>query len=61
MSNQKSVYVVDGGKGSAGKSTVTTAIIDTAIHFGMSALVVESDDSNPDIYKSHHAVASCEI
>jgi len=50
MSNK--VIIVGGGKGGVGKSTVTLAIVDTLLAADQPVLLVESDDSNPDVFKA---------
>ncbi len=46
------VIFIGGGKGGVGKSLVTMATVDVLLTRGESVLLVESDDSNPDVYKA---------
>jgi hypothetical protein len=47
----KKIIVVGGGKGGVGKSTTTLAVIDTLLNKAR-MIVVDADDSNPDVYKA---------
>jgi predicted ATP-dependent serine protease len=52
MSNEKNaLYIVGGGKGGVGKSTVTHALLDYLLKQDIDILYVETDSSNPDIFK----------
>lgn len=55
MSNNKrsKIYLVGGSKGGVGKSMVTMAVMDMLTERGEKILLVESDTSNPDVWKSH--------
>ena len=46
------IVFIGGGKGGVGKSLVTMATVDVLLTRGESVLLVESDDSNPDVYKA---------
>jgi hypothetical protein len=46
------IVMVGGGKGGVGKSTVVFSVVDLLITNGQTVVLVESDDSNPDTYKS---------
>lgn len=61
MSHHPKVYMVGGGKGGVGKSTVSFAMLDVLLTAGVDTLLVESDDSNPDVYKAHKDLLPCEI
>lgn len=54
------VIIVGGGKGGVGKSTTTLAIVDALLTNGKQVVVVESDDSNPDVYASLNGLVTCE-
>ncbi|KPC31075.1 Uncharacterized protein ABJ99_4891 [Pseudomonas syringae pv. cilantro] len=47
------IYVVGGGKGGVGKSFTTIALIDSLEQAGVKVLVIESDTSNPDVWKMY--------
>jgi MinD superfamily P-loop ATPase len=49
------IYWVGGGKGGVGKSMVSMALLDYLLSKGVPALLVESDTSNPDVYKASPA------
>ncbi len=55
------IIMIGGGKGGVGKSMVTMALIDALLTDGENIVVVESDDSNPDIYKAVNKLVPCEI
>lgn len=52
------IYIIGGGKGGVGKSAVVFALVDLLLVKGEKVVLVESDDSNPDTYKSLNGVAS---
>ncbi|WP_137808373.1 protein mobD [Pseudomonas sp. G(2018)] len=47
------IVVTGGSKGGVGKSMVTIALIDTALHEKKKVILIESDTSNPDVYKMY--------
>lgn len=47
------VYLIGGGKGGVGKSIVSMALIDYLKSQGEEVLLIETDTSNPDVYKSY--------
>jgi hypothetical protein len=55
------IIMVGGGKGGVGKSTVSIGVVDLLLTEGKKVVFVESDDSNPDAYKSLHALTASEI
>jgi hypothetical protein len=55
------IYWVGGGKGGVGTSMVSMALLDCMFHKGMPALFMESDTSNPDVYKAYRAVLPTEL
>lgn len=57
----KTTIVVGGGKGGVGKSTVTMALLDALRQEGHEPIYVETDDSNPDVYKAVNSTVPCEI
>ena len=55
------VIVVGGGKGGVGKSTVAIGVVDMLLAAGEKVVFVESDDSNPDAYKTLNTLTKSEI
>lgn len=55
------IFVVGGGKGGVGKTTVAMGVVDTLLTKGECVVVVESDDSNPDVYKSLDKIVECKL
>ena len=55
------IFMVGGGKGGVGKSTVSMALVDALMEKGEQIVLVESDDSNPDTYKAMQDLVTCEI
>ena len=51
---EKQIYLVGGSKGGVGKSLVSMALVDHLLESGESVLLVESDTSNPDVWKAYH-------
>ncbi|MBA6105292.1 nucleotide-binding protein [Pseudomonas monteilii] len=47
------IYVSGGSKGGVGKSIVTIALIDTAMHHKKKVILIEADTSNPDVWKMY--------
>lgn len=50
------IIFVGGGKGGVGKSIVTMAAVDVLLARGENVVLIESDDSNPDVYKALNAL-----
>lgn len=50
-----------GGKGGVGKTMITIAVVDALLARGESVVLVESDDSNPDAYKSLNKLVPCSL
>jgi cellulose biosynthesis protein BcsQ len=48
----ESIVLVGGGKGGVGKSTVTLGVLDCLRASGRRIIAIETDDSNPDVYKT---------
>ncbi len=57
----KRIYLVGGSKGGVGKSLVTMATVDYLQDQGESILVIESDTSNPDVWKTYHDCTLTEL
>ena len=55
------IFVVGGGKGGVGKSKVSGALVDVLIERGTDVLLVESDTSNPDVWKMYKDEVKCEL
>jgi len=49
----KNIYLIGGSKGGVGKSLVTMATVDYLQERGESVLLIESDTSNPDVWKAY--------
>ncbi|WP_082149705.1 P-loop NTPase [Bordetella pseudohinzii] len=50
---KKKIIIVGGGKGGVGKTMVCASLTDALMARGESVLLIESDTSNPDIYKMY--------
>jgi hypothetical protein len=48
------IFYVGGSKGGVGKSKLSFALIDYLIEREKKILLLETDTSNPDVYKAHH-------
>jgi len=57
----KKVILIGGGKGGVGKSTVSMATLDALRSSAHETIYVETDDSNPDVYKAVEKQISSEI
>lgn len=55
------IIFVGGGKGGVGKSIVTMATIDALLARGETVMLVESDDSNPDVYKALNEIVQSAV
>ena len=55
------LMMVGGGEGGVGKSTVAMALLDALRQEGHEPVYVETDDSNPDVYKAVSSTVRCEI
>lgn len=55
------IYLIGGSKGGVGKSMVSIALVDYLRTAGKKVLLIESDTSNPDVYKSHKDEVDCEL
>jgi hypothetical protein len=55
------IIVVGGGKGGVGKSTVSMALLDALLQSEEQPIYVETDDSNPDVYKAVNDQVPSEI
>jgi len=51
------LFYVGGGKGGVGKSIATFGLYDYLKNIGKSVVLVDTDTSNPDVFKSHENVA----
>lgn len=52
----KKIIFIGGSKGGVGKSAVASGVIDTLLEQGEKVLLIDTDTSNPDVYKSHKDV-----
>ena len=50
---KRNLYIIGGSKGGVGKSLVSMAVIDYLQGRGESVFLVESDTSNPDVWKAY--------
>lgn len=57
----KKIYLIGGSKGGVGKSMVSMATIDFLQEQGESILLIESDTSNPDVWKGYHDSVATEL
>lgn len=55
------IYYVGGSKGGVGKSKMCFALIDYLRDEGKKVLLLESDTSNPDVFKAHHSHADADL
>ena len=55
------IYWIGGGKGGVGKSMVSMALVDYLAAQGAPLFLVDSDTSNPDVYKSYREEVPCEL
>ncbi len=55
------IHVIGGGKGGVGKSTVAMGLLDGLMHAEHPTVYVETDDSNPDVYKAVRELVVSEI
>ena len=56
---QGKIVLIGGSKGGVGKSIVASALIDMMRHRNQPPIVVDSDTSNPDVYKCHKDILDC--
>lgn len=59
MNAKRKIYLVGGSKGGVGKSMVTMALLDFLKGRGDKLLLIESDTSNPDVYKAYREEVEC--
>lgn len=57
----KSIYLVGGSKGGVGKSMVSMSLIDYLHDRGEAILLIESDTSNPDVWKAYKDSTASEL
>lgn len=57
----KAIYVVGGSKGGVGKSLVSMALVDLLQEQRESVLLIESDTSNPDVWKCYRESVETEL
>ena len=55
------IYLVGGGKGGVGKSFTTVGLVDTLMQAGFKILLIESDTSNPDVWKMYKDEVECRL
>jgi hypothetical protein len=59
--NGKRIYLVGGSKGGVGKSLVSMSLIDHLQAAGEKTLLIESDTSNPDVWKCYKDAIQCQL
>jgi CO dehydrogenase nickel-insertion accessory protein CooC1 len=59
--NRRRIYWIGGCKGGVGKSMLTSATIDYLLDAGSQVVLVESDTSNPDVFKSYESLLPTEL
>lgn len=57
----KKIYQINGGKGGVGKSFACMALIDFLRQINEKVLVIETDTSNPDVYKIYNQLTDCSL
>ena len=57
----KNIYLIGGCKGGVGKSLVAMAAVDYLQELGETVLLIESDTSNPDVWKAYSESAETEL
>lgn len=57
----KKIYLVGGSKGGVGKSMVTMSLLNHLKDNGEDVLLIESDTSNPDVWKSYRDEVAAEL
>ena len=55
------IIIVGGGKGGVGKSTVVFSVVDFLLSKDKQVVLIESDDNNPDTYKSLNKLIKSEL
>lgn len=55
------IIFVGGSKGGTGKSIVCSTVLDYLMQKNMDPILVETDTSNPDVYKSHKTLSSLSV
>jgi hypothetical protein len=55
------IVIIAGGKGGVGKTVVTCVCASGAVSAGTSPVIVDCDDSNPDVYKSWRRSAESQV
>jgi CobQ/CobB/MinD/ParA nucleotide binding domain len=55
------IYMSGGGKGGVGKSMVSMALVDYLCEIGKDCYLIETDTSNPDVFKSYGETVPSQI
>ncbi len=53
------LYFLEGGKGGVGKSIMSSILIDCLSRIGRDVVIIDTDTSNPDVYRAHHKKFPC--
>jgi cellulose biosynthesis protein BcsQ len=59
--SQRPIYWIGGSKGGVGKSLMTAATLDCLLERGTRVRLVESDTSNPDVWKAYKDILPVEL
>ena len=59
MNDMNTMYLCAGDKGGTGKSMVAATLIDAFLQRGIEPLLVETDTTNPDVFKSYGERIQC--
>lgn len=59
--SMKNIYLIGGSKGGVGKSLVTMAVLDYFQQQEKNVLLIESDTSNPDVWKAYGESVTTEL
>ena len=57
----KAIYWIGGSKGGVGKSMMSIAVLDHLVEKGAEPLLVECDNSNPDVWKTYREKVPSEL
>ena len=57
----KDIFLIGGSKGGVGKSLITMAMVDYLLEQNENILLIDSDTSNPDVWKAYHETVKCEL
>jgi hypothetical protein len=61
MTTTKTIYMLAGSKGGVGKSLTAMALLDYLKLIGVNPFLIETDTSNPDVFKAYQHAVDCEL